>query len=83
MEIVLKSCSEFSKPYLTMYHVFTDNYDDFTESLDHANTIIKTWKKQGEVNLRIYEMTYQTKDDYKDDNVLNEDCIFSEGNFPS
>lgn len=63
---------------VTSYHAFTDEKDEYTATLEQAKSIINEWRDEGYVNLRIYELT---SDDTLDDEV-NEDCIFSEGNYP-
>jgi len=65
----------------TLYHIFTNGDDDWTATLKEAQAIISDWHKDGATELRIYKQTYT---DYgKDTEAITEDCIYSQGGFPS
>lgn len=71
------------KPYKILYHVFTDNFDDWTETYKEALNIIKNLKADGYENLRIYKELYETKKNYEDSPmVCDEECIYSKGAWP-
>ena len=58
------------------YHVFTDNTDEYVNTLKEARQIIKKWRLQGAENLRIY------KEEFDEEECINEDCIYSRGEWP-
>lgn len=60
------------------YHVFTDERDEWVNTLKQAKLIVNEWKEEGYINFRIYEETSE----YNIDDEVQEDCIYSEGNFP-
>jgi hypothetical protein len=70
------------KPYKILYHSFTDRRDNWHETLKEAKAQIKEWKKEGEVNLRIYKETYDTKEEYEEGGETVEDCVYSVGAWP-
>ena len=72
------------------YHAFTDNKDvnfnvvnqEGGEALRLAKEKIKEWKSSGETRLRIYEVI--EIESHIDDSIdlVKEDCVFSEGEYP-
>jgi oligoribonuclease NrnB/cAMP/cGMP phosphodiesterase (DHH superfamily) len=69
------------KPYKIVYHSFTDEADGFYSTLSKAKDQIKTWRKEGRQNLRIYKEVFETKEEFEEDQGT-EDCIYSKGSFP-
>ncbi|HYG84618.1 MAG TPA: hypothetical protein VD907_07130 [Verrucomicrobiae bacterium] len=63
---------------VTTYHAFTDCRDDWFDTEAEAKQAIKQWRSEGYTNLRIYQ---EQSDDQLDD-LVDETCIFSEGDFP-
>ena len=39
------------------WHIFTDNKDEYVQTLKEADEIWKFWKSDGERNIRIYKLT--------------------------
>lgn len=62
----------------TIYHVFTDNWDDFTEDKQEAYRIYDSLCQDNE-NVRLYS----EKEDDQDGNFYDEQLIESKGQFPS
>lgn len=62
---------------ITTYHAFTDERDDWFNSLDEAEKCVNEWRKEGFQNLRIYVEESEPGGD-----MVNEDCVYSEGGFP-
>ena len=54
------------------FHVFTDNRDNYSDTLSEARKIYRTWKREGYANLRIYGVITDEQEDY----------IQGEGMFP-
>lgn len=60
---------------LTNYHVFTHERDEWFDDYTEALTMFEQWAKEfGSV--RLYEETYTA------DEMDNEDCLLSVGEFP-
>lgn len=71
-----------TKPYKIIYHVFADNFDEWTGTLGEANRVYKDLNIQGYRNIRIYKETYETENDYKNTMVCEEDYVRGIGEFP-
>jgi len=68
----------YPKPCDTMYHVFTDNKDEYIVDKKEAIKLAKEWGKDYGCS-RIYEQ----KEWNEDEGVFEDgDCVFSIGNFP-
>lgn len=58
------------------FHAFTDGRDEYLADYDDALLCIARWRNEGLQNLRIWTFV---SDDYGGN---DEDCVFSEGDFP-
>lgn len=61
-----------------LYHVFTDNHDDWVENKSEAYKLAKEILKENDC-VRIYK---ETNWDYEEGLFTDEDCIYSVGSFP-
>jgi len=59
-----------------IYHVFTDNKDEYVKTLKEARNIIKIWKAKGFENLRIY------REEFDEEECIDENCVYSFGEWP-
>jgi hypothetical protein len=69
----------YKQPYKVQYHVFTNNYDDYTADIKEALKMARRlYKEYGCV--RVYEDTT-----WNADHGIFEDgeCIYSKGGFPA
>ena len=72
------------KYYKKVYHVFSNNLDEWFESLEQCLAWINHIHFEYEYyDFRIYEEIYLTKEDYKDNKNGIENCLLSIGNFPN
>lgn len=62
----------------TMYHVFTDNWDEYTEDRAEAYRIYESLCKDND-NVRLYSV----QEDNEDGNFYNEQGIEFKGEFPA
>ncbi len=62
----------------TMFHVFSDEIDEWTDSLKEAVRIARIWAKENGC-VRIYQETNWSAEEGI---FLDEDCILSHGAFP-
>ena len=69
-----------TKPYMTIYHVFSDNRDEWYDDLNKAEKLYKEWLEEYGC-ARLYIDTYATKDDYEDGDP-EENYFKGEGNYP-
>jgi len=69
--------------YKIVYHVFTDNRDEYfpEKSLEQAETLYQHWLEEYG-NVRLYETLYETGEDYENETNVRENCIMSSGNYP-
>ena len=74
-----KKTQTYSQPCKYIYHVFTDSRDEWVKTLKEAHSIIKKWKKEGYYDFRIYK---ETRWDEFEGLFMDEDCIYTVGNFP-
>jgi hypothetical protein len=68
----------YPKPCEVMYHIFTDNRDEYIEDKDKALELAKEWWKDYGC-VRVYE---QTEWDEEDGIFADGDCIYRKGAFP-
>lgn len=70
----------YLKPYNEQYHVFTNNFDDYTGDRKVAFDIVQSLIADGYENIRVYKDTeWNDKEGIFEDG----DCIYSRGDFPS
>lgn len=78
------------KEVFRYFHIFTDNIDeyihikdDYYDRLKEAEEIKNSWLQRGYKNIRIYFV--HEEEDHRDGEILllEENCIYSLGNFPS
>lgn len=64
---------------VTCYHVFMDNRDDWTDTLEQAQDIVTAWKDEcgADISWRIY-----IEESEVDGDMINEDYLEGEGDFP-
>lgn len=65
-----------------IYHVFTDNEDGFFESYKEALKLYHEYKVKG-YDRRLYKEVYADQEDFENDVVEHEYCIYSQGSFPN
>ena len=66
---------------IIVYHVFTDNKDLWTQDYRFARKLFNYWKKcKG--TARLYNEVYENEEAMLNDEMLEEDCLFSYGPFP-
>jgi len=70
-------------PYKVLYHVFTDNLDEWYSEAEikQAEAQYEEWVKEYG-NVRLYEETYETGEDYKNAINVREECLMSSGDYP-
>jgi len=64
---------------ITIYHVFTNNQDEFLEDFNQARKLFNQWKKDNGT-ARLYEEFWE--DTELDDEPIKEECIRSFGEYP-
>lgn len=62
---------------VTTYHVFTDNTDEYCDTLKQAKTIYKDWRENGYDNIRLYKEKMQF-----DGDIVEEILIACRGQWP-
>jgi hypothetical protein len=84
MENALDRAGQYgiNKFYKVMYHVFTDETDDFFESLNEAWILIHELRGEGANPIRMYIEFYYTEDDWENGRENDEDCLYSLGAYP-
>ena len=60
------------------FHVFTDEKDDWFKTKNECNEWIKSYKKEGYADFRIWTCEWNKEEGIYDD----VDCIYSKGTFP-
>lgn len=60
----------------SIYHVFTDGKDYWSEDFNEARNQFKEWATEGK-NVRLYEEILGPEDE-----IIDEDCIMAAGNYP-
>jgi hypothetical protein len=73
-----KTFKKYIQPCKEMYHVFTDNYDDYVTTKKEAMKLAKQLFKEY-ATVRVY---HQTEWNEKDGIFEDGDCIYSKGHFP-
>jgi len=68
----------YRQEYECMYHIFSDNIDEWTPNLKEAKRIYNKWKKEY-TNVRLYK---ETNWDKEEGLFIDEDCLLSNGSFP-
>lgn len=63
---------------LIAYHAFTDGKDEYLSTRKEAMEVIRKWRTNGEVNLRVYKII----DIEGSDEHVTETLIYSKGEFP-
>jgi len=63
----------------TIYHIFTDNRDEWEDDLKVAKRIFKDFVKEYGC-ARLYEEVWDTAEEY--DDPIEESCIKSYGEYP-
>jgi len=66
---------------ITVYHVFTDYKDLWTENYDFALAMYRLWRRRNSC-ARLYRETYENEEAMLNDEMLDEDCLFSHGAYP-
>jgi len=67
---------------ITVYHVFTDNKDIWTEDYRFARKLYNHWKKAIGC-ARLYKEAYENEEALIDDEVLEEELLLSYGYYPN
>ncbi len=62
---------------ITTWHVFTDGYDEWYNTLEEADKAYKELCKDGHANVRLYEDTSEV-----DGDTVEENYIIGQGDFP-
>jgi len=62
----------------TIYHIFTDNRDEYTDDYAEAEKIFKQFKEYG--CARLYEEIWNEEEDR--DEPIEENCLKSYGSYP-
>lgn len=62
---------------VTTYHAFTDERDEWFNTIEEAEACIAEWRKEGYTNLRIY-----VEESEPDGDTVNENYLWGEGDFP-
>ncbi len=75
----IKCKDMYKKPCEVMYHIFTNNFDEYEEDIDEVFDILQKLIKDGNEDIRIYKQTEWNEEDgiFEDGDV-----IFSIGEFP-
>jgi len=58
------------------YHIFSNNLDEWTQNLTEALLLFMEWRRDNGC-ARLYEEDRDTNDE-----LINENCILSTGNYP-
>lgn len=66
---------------ITVYHVFTDRKDLWTQDYRFARKLFNHWKKTRGA-ARLYKEVYENEEAMLNDEMLEEDCLLSYGPFP-
>jgi hypothetical protein len=66
---------------ITVYHVFTDYKDLWTKDFDFALSFYLLWRKHRSC-VRLYRETYEDEEGMLNDEMIEEDCLFSYGPYP-
>ncbi len=66
---------------ITVYHVFTDNKDLWTQGYRFARKLFNHWKKANGA-ARLYKEVYGDEDGLWENDLVEEDCLLSYGPYP-
>ncbi len=66
---------------ITVYHVFTDRKDLWTQDYRFARKLYNYWKKSTGA-ARLYKEVYENEEAMLNDEMLEEECLLSYGPFP-
>ena len=66
---------------ITVYHVFTDEKDLWTQDYRFAKKLYNHWKKS-KGTARLYKEVYENEEAMLSDEMLEEECLFTYGPFP-
>ena len=66
---------------ITVYHVFTDRKDLWTQDYYFASKLYKYWKKS-RGTVRLYKEIYENEEAMLNDEMLEVECLFAFGPFP-
>jgi hypothetical protein len=69
----------YKKPCDTMYHVFTNGYDDYLTDPEEVIKAVSRLMEDGHEEIRVYK---QTEWNEMEGIFEDGDCIFSLGDFP-
>ena len=46
----------------TCFHLISDNQNEFSNSIKNVNDLVKKWKEDGELNIRVFKITTEEMD---------------------
>lgn len=64
---------------MIQYHVFTNNQDEWYDDLNKAKKLYKEWLVEYGT-ARLYKEIY--KGDFELDNMVDEECLLTQGEWP-
>ncbi len=66
---------------ITVYHVFTDHKDFWTEEYRLARKLYTHWKKANGA-ARLYKEVYEDEEGILNSEMIEEECLLAYGDFP-
>ena len=66
---------------MTVYHVFTDERDLWTQEYRFARKLYTYWKKSRGAT-RLYKEVYEDEEAMLNDEMIEENCLLASGPFP-
>ncbi len=67
---------------ITVYHVFTDNKDLWTQDYKFARKLYNHWKKANG-KARLYKEGYEDEEGMLNSEMIEEECLLAYGDFPT